>query len=117
MVQLKGDFEGHKDIVVPPLLRNNQDIKEYGEWRNATVAQANTLTHRISQDVNMSLLQGILLQLVESDNFYENFIKEVNQATIKYTPYRNKVDQIAQHKWPLDEEYKEWIKRYVPKDD
>ena len=96
-LELKGDFENHKDIVVPPLLKEDQSIKEYVEWRNETITWVNSLIHSISQDVDKSLLQKILLQLVESDNFYDNFIKEVNHATIIYTPYRKKVDLIAQH--------------------
>ena len=28
-LELKGDFENHKDIVVPPLLKNDQSINEY----------------------------------------------------------------------------------------
>ena len=76
--ELKGDFEDNKDIVVLPLLKDDQSIKEYTKWRDDTVAHVNVLIQNISQEVNMSLLQGILLQLVELDNFYDNFIKEVN---------------------------------------
>ena len=55
-LELKGDFENHKDIVVPPLLKDDQSIKEYVEKRNETITQVNSLIHDISQDVNMSLL-------------------------------------------------------------
>ena len=77
-LELKGDFENHKDIVVPPLLKNDQSIKEYVEWRNETITQVSSLINSISQDVNMYLLQKSLLQLVESNNVYDNFIKEFN---------------------------------------
>ena len=65
----------------------------------------------------MVLLQESLLKLVNSDVFYYNFMKEVNQKTLKYNPYRQKEDQIIWHKWPIYEEYQEWIERYVLEDD
>ena len=64
-LKLKGDFENHKNIVVPPLLKEDQSIKEYVEWRNETVTRVNSLIHNIYQDVDMSLLQKIMSQLVE----------------------------------------------------
>ena len=42
--------------------------------------------------------------------FYENFKKEVTQATIKYNPYRWVAYQILEHKCPT---YEEWVKRYI----
>ena len=71
--------------MVPPLLKDDQSIKEYVEWRDETIAHVNALIHNISQDVNMSLLHLIPLKLVELDNFYDNFVIEVNKDTIKYT--------------------------------
>ena len=103
--------------MIPPLLKEDQSIKEYVERRNETITQVNSLIHNISQDVNMSLLQKSLLQLVELDNFYDNFIKEINQATIIYTSYRKKADLIAQHQWPTNEEYQDWVKKYDPNDE
>ena len=82
------------------------------EWRNETITRVNSLIHNISEDVDMSLLQKSLSQLVELDNFYDHFIKEVDQGTIIYTPYRKKVDLIAQHQWPLDVEQQDLVKKY-----
>jgi hypothetical protein len=116
--ELKGNFETFADSVVPPLLHSTGGITgsvmAYQLWRDETLERVKLLIKRVSEENNMQLLRRTLNRLVNCDIFYDDFIKEVNQATIKYTPYRNKANQIAEHKWPSDEEFDDWIKRYMP---
>lgn len=115
--ELKGNFETFANFIVPLLLHIiggiTGSVKAYQEWSDETLDRVNLLMKRVLQENNMQLLQRTLNRLVNSDIFYDDFIKEVNQATIKYTPYRNKANQIAEHKWPSDEEFQDWIKRYM----
>lgn len=41
-------------------------------------------------------------KIIFTRTFFESFEREANQEAVKYTPYREKVDEVMSFKWSLD---------------
>ena len=88
MVELKDLIEGFQDTLVPPILDKDKNIKEFAAWRTEAITTVTDMVKKIVENMDMTLFQECVSKLVNSEIFYENFEKEVTQATVKYNTYR-----------------------------
>lgn len=58
-IELRGDFETFVDSIVPPLINNKGFLKAYQEWRPETLERVDILINRVSNEMDMQLLQSM----------------------------------------------------------
>lgn len=52
-------------------------------------------------------------KIISTGSFFESFEREANQVAVKYTLYRDKVDEFMSYEWSSDEEYNGWSRMYL----
>ena len=103
MLKLKDNLEGFQHTLVPLVLKDDKNVREFDSQRNEATIKVNDMVKPIAQDMNMILFQESIVKLLNPWVFYEKLVK--------YNPYRQVVDQILEHKWPTNDEYEEQVKR------
>jgi hypothetical protein len=92
MVELKDQIEGFQDTLVPPILNKDKVIKYFFIWRTKSITIVSDMVRKIAENMDMTLFQGCMSNLVNLGICYENFEKEVTHDKFKYIPYRQVVD-------------------------
>lgn len=97
MKDLVVGFNELEKTLLPSILDRNEAVKPLQFWMEEEERIINTQVQLICEDMDFDLLEDCIDKIVSTSTFLEAFERDANQIVVKYTPYKNKVEEVVKY--------------------
>lgn len=101
---------------MPKILNEDGTLMEYASWSELFKHQT-TLGPQIIyvyDKLDITFLNGVIDALIGIQVDMDTFVKEARVVIdARYNAYNTKVHKLLDMDWPTEDEYKEWLEKYV----
>lgn len=117
--QQKGKIKAFRDMEeqgVPKILNEDGTLKEYAPWRDFFRHQTDIGSQRtyIDDKLDLVVLNGLIDNLIRIQIDMDTFVKETRVVIDKrYNAYNTKVQKLLDINQPIEDEYKDWLDKYI----